>query len=483
MCCSTVIGIMLLRTTKSPQSYLILKSIHMWVLVGIVATIVVFGLIIVEITENYADSHARRELLARTNVAAANIPPYIVKTLKGNEEDIPTGEYQKIKKQLMAIQQSFDDMRFVYLMKLVGNNVIFLVDAEPMDSEDYSPPGQVYPNPSKELLQIFNEGTSFVEGPIHDEWGVWVSGHAPVVNKETGEIVAIIGIDINAQLWEETIAIYRWVCISIILLMLALAMVYFFALWRIDRANRDRLVAADELKHVVEDLKETNKELDAFSYSVSHDLRAPLRHIAGFTQIIGDDCKSQLSVECAEYLGRIQGGVKKMDALINGLLGLSRISRREMKVGRQNLSAMAQAIVAELRQHDTQRSVEVTIQDDMEALGDPELLHIVLENLLGNAWKYTRCKDQAKIEFGSLNEGGEIVYFVTDNGIGFNEKYTDKLFQAFQRLHRVEEYEGLGIGLSTVLRIIRRHNGHVWARGKENEGAEFYFTLGLVADS
>ena len=473
---------MLLRTTKSPQSYTALKSIHIWVLVAIITTIVVFGLFIVEMTENFADSNSRRELLARTNVAAANIPPYIVKTLKGTKEDIPTNEYQKIKKQLIAIQQSFDDMRFVYLMKLVGNDVIFLVDAEPMDSEDYSPPGQVYPNPSEVLLQIFNNGTSFVEGPIHDEWGVWVSGHAPVINKATGEIVAIIGIDINAQLWEETIAIYRWVCISIILLMLALAMVYFFALWRIDRANRGRLLAADELEHVVEDLKEANKELDAFSYSVSHDLRAPLRHIAGFSQIIADDCDSQLSPECTDYLSRIQGGVKKMDALINGLLGLSRINRKAMKVSRQDLSVLAHDIVEELQQQDAERSVEVIIQDDMETLGDPELLRVVLKNLLGNAWKYTRYNKQAKVEFGSINEGGEIVYFVADNGIGFNEKYTDKLFKAFQRLHRVEEFEGLGIGLSTVLRIIRRHNGHVWARGKENQGAKFYFTIGLIAD-
>lgn len=473
---------MLLRTTKSLQSYSLRKSAYLWALAALITTIVVFGLFIAELTQNYAESKARHDLLARTNVAAANIPPDIVKTLHGVSEDILTHEYQTIKKQLIAIKQSFDDMRFVYLMKLVGNDVIFLVDAEPRDSEDYSPPGQVYPNPSQELLIIFENGTSFVEGPIHDEWGVWVSGHAPITNMETGEIVAIIGIDINAQLWEESVAIYWWGCISITLLMITLAIVYFFALWRINIADRSRLLAADELEHVVEDLKDANKELDAFSYSVSHDLRAPLRHIAGFAQIIGDDCKSELSSECADYLTRIQSGVKKMDSLINGLLGLSRISRKEMKVSHLDLSVMAYVIVEQLQQQDAERNVEIVIQDKLETVGDPDLLRVVLENLLENAWKYTRYKEQAKIEFGSINEGGEIVYFVADNGIGFNEKYTDKLFKAFQRLHRVEEFEGLGIGLSTVLRIIRRHNGHVWARGKENEGAKFYFTIGLLAE-
>lgn len=473
---------MQIRTTKSPQSYSFIKTSYMWALVALITTIVVFGLFIVEITQNYGESNARRELLARTKVAAANIPPYIVKTLNGTKEDLATNEYQTVKEQLVAIKQSFNDMRFVYLMKLVGNEVIFLVDAEPMGSEDYSPPGQVYSNPSQELLKIFEDGTSFVEGPITDEWGVWVSGHAPITNKETGEIVAIIGIDINAQLWEETVAIFWWGCVGITLLMLVLAIVYFFSLWRINRADRDRLLAADELEHVVEDLKDTNKELDAFSYSVSHDLRAPLRHIAGFTQIIIDDCHGQLSAECTEYMDRIQSGVKKMDSLINGLLGLSRISRKEMRVGRQDLTAMARDIVERLQQQDIERKVEIVISENLETVGDSELLRVVLENLLGNAWKYTRYKDMAKIEFGSINEGGEIVYFVADNGVGFNDKYTDKLFKAFQRLHRVEEFEGLGIGLSTVLRIIRRHNGHVWAHGKENEGAKFYFTIGLAAD-
>jgi len=447
-------------------------------LVALFGTIIVFGVSIIELTQNYAESNARQELLARTSVAAANISPVMVEALTGTIGDLETHEYQVIKRQLIAIKQASDDMRFVYLMKQRGKDVVFLVDAEPNSSDDYSPPGQIYEHSSEKLLQIFRDGIPFVEGPIVDEWGVWVSGHAPIIDNNSGKVVAIIGIDINAKLWEESVAIYRWGGISITLLLIALATIYLFALWRIDRANKQRLLAADELENVVEELKQTNKELDAFSYSVSHDLRAPLRHIAGFSQMIGDDCSSQLSTECIDYLGRIQGGVKKMGDLIDGLLGLSRINRTPLQVSRIRLTEMVREIVDQLRQEKPNRNVEVSIQDNMICYADPNLLRVVLQNLLDNACKYTRDMSPALIEVGCRNEPGSTIFFVADNGVGFNEKYKDKLFSAFQRLHQEDEFEGMGIGLSTVSRIIRRHKGKVWAEGKENHGATFYFTLG-----
>lgn len=467
-----------MRTDTSPRSYSVLKSTYLWMLVALFSTIIVFGISIIELTQNYAESNARQELIARTNVAAANISPMKVKALAGTSHDLDTQEYRDIKRQLIAIKQASDDMRFVYLMKQLGNDVVFLVDAEPGSSEDYSPPGQVYENPSDKLLQIFDDGVPFVEGPIIDEWGVWVSGHAPILDNNSGKVIAIIGIDINAQLWEESVAIYRWGGISITLLLTALAAIYFVALWRIDRANKQRLLAADELETVVEELRQTNKELDAFSYSVSHDLRAPLRHIAGFSQIICDDCSNQLSPECIDYLGRIQGGVKKMGDLIEGLLGLSRINRTPLQVSRIQLTEMVQEVADQLRQENPDRNVEINIQDNMICYADPNLLRVVLQNLLDNAWKYTRKKSQAFIDVGCQHESGGSIFFIADNGVGFNEKNKDKLFNAFQRLHQEEEFEGMGIGLSTVSRIIRRHKGKVWADGKENQGATFYFTLG-----
>ncbi|WP_455207348.1 sensor histidine kinase [Kaarinaea lacus] len=468
-----------MKADTTPQSASMFKSIYIWVLVALIITFLVFGVFIIELTENYAETNARRELLARTNVAAINISPSVVGSLTGTDRDLVAHEYQVIKQQLIAVKRASDDMRFVYLMKQVGNNIVFLVDAEPEDSEDYSPPGQIYEYPSDRLVQIFRDGVSFVEGPITDEWGTWVSGHAPIISGETGEVIAIIGIDINAKLWEKTLAIYRWGCISITFLLIVLAAVYFFALWRIDRVNKQRLLAADELENVVEDLKQTNKELDAFSYSVSHDLRAPLRHIIGFSQIICDECSDQLSRECVDYFTRIQGGAKKMDDLIDGLLGLSRINRKELEASRIDFSGMSHEVVEQLRQQNQGRNIDVTIQENMTAYADPELLRVVLQNLLTNAWKFTRYKEQARLEIGCNKESGSTVYFVSDNGVGFNEKYKDKIFSAFQRLHQADEFEGMGIGLSTVSRIIRRHKGKIWARGKENEGATFYFTLGL----
>lgn len=468
-----------MKTTTSPQTHSVLKSTYLWMLVALISTIVVFGVFIIELTQNYAESNARRELLARTNVAAANISPAMIRPLTGTDRDLEMHEYQVLKQQLVAVKRAADDMRFVYLMKQVGNDIVFLIDAEPKDSSDYSPPGQVYDNPSDRLLQIFQDGVSFVEGPITDEWGVWVSGHSPIIDPDSGKVAAIVGIDINAKLWEESVAIYRWGGISITLLLIALAAIYFFALWRIDRANKERLLAADELENVVDELKQTNKELDAFSYSVSHDLRAPLRHIVGFTQIICDECSNQLSRECLNYFARIQGGARKMSDLIDGLLGLSRINRTPLKVSGVELTEMIQEIVEQLRQQNADRKVEVAIHNGMVAYADPGLLRIVLQNLLDNAWKYTRKQNQARIEIGSQNDSGNTVFFVADNGVGFNEKYKDKLFQAFQRLHQEDDFEGMGIGLSTVSRIIRRHKGKIWAQGKESEGATFYFTLGI----
>ena len=467
-----------MKTTTSPQTYSVLKSTYLWILIALLSTIVIFGVSIIQLTQNYAESNARRELLARTNVAAANISPAMVSLLTGAAQDLVTREYQVVKQQLIAIKRAADDMRFVYLMKQLENNVVFLVDAEPKNSPDYSPPGQVYDNPSDRLLQIFRDGASFVEGPIIDEWGVWVSGHSPIIDPDTGKVIAIIGIDINAQLWEESVAIYRWGGISITLLLIALAAIYFLSLWRIDRANKERLLAADELENVVDELKQTNKELDAFSYSVSHDLRAPLRHIVGFSQIICDECSSQLSRECMDHFSRIQRGAKKMNGLIDGLLGLSRINRAPLKVSRVDVTAMVREVAEQVRQQHPDRQVNIAIHDNMVAYADADLLRVVLQNLLANACKYTRYKDQAQIEIGWENESGNTQFFVADNGVGFNEKYKDKLFNAFQRLHQEEEFEGMGIGLSTVSRIIRRHRGKVWAQGKENEGATFCFTLG-----
>ena len=220
------------------------------------------------------------------------------------------------------------------------------------------------------------------------------------------------------------------------------------------------------------------KELEAFSYSVSHDLRAPLRAIDGYSRIIRDDYREAFNEEAHTLFDRMLAAVARMSELIDDLLELSRVSRRPLKRRLINMSAMAHVIADNLRHADPPREVSFDIEDGMEVIADENLLKIAIENLLGNAWKFTSKCDQARIRFYRQRRPDEIAYCVEDNGAGFDMRYADKLFGAFQRLHTDRDFEGTGIGLATVARIIQRHGGNVDAEGTPNEGARFYFTLG-----
>lgn len=225
-------------------------------------------------------------------------------------------------------------------------------------------------------------------------------------------------------------------------------------------------------------LADANKELEAFSYSVSHDLRAPLRAISGFSAALTEDCGKQLDPSCLDYLDRIRGASEKMNHLIDDMLQLSRVTRAEFSATTVDLCALAHQVTDELRTSNPTRTVEVVMPTDCIVQGDARLLTIVLVNLLSNAWKFTRHQTQARIELGRTIQQGETIYFIRDNGAGFNMAYADKLFKAFQRLHSTQQYEGTGIGLSIVQRIIRRHGGRVWAESAEGKGATFFFSLG-----
>jgi PAS domain S-box-containing protein len=224
-------------------------------------------------------------------------------------------------------------------------------------------------------------------------------------------------------------------------------------------------------------LEATNRELEAFSYSISHDLAAPLRSIDGFSQILLEDYAKDLDDEAKDYLSRVRASGQHMRRLVDALLELSRMTRREIRREQVDLSAMAEGIVQELRKSQPERKVEFVSADDLCVEGDAWLLRIALENLLGNAWKFTAKSSAARIEFGLAQQERAYVYYVRDNGAGFEMAYADKLFGAFQRLHSVEEFPGTGIGLATVKRIVHRHGGEVWAEGRVGKGATFYFTL------
>jgi light-regulated signal transduction histidine kinase (bacteriophytochrome) len=210
---------------------------------------------------------------------------------------------------------------------------------------------------------------------------------------------------------------------------------------------------------------------------VSHDLRAPLRGIDGFSQALLEDYEEKLDARGKDYLQRVRVASQRMAQLIDDMLGLSRASRGEMKHEPVDLTALSRSIAAQLRDADTGRHVEFVISEGLCASGDPRLLQIVLENLIGNAWKFTGKQASPRIEVGVNGNNSRSVYFVRDNGAGFDMTYAEKLFGAFQRLHSAAEFKGTGIGLATVQRIIRRHGGEVWAEGKVGQGAVFYFTL------
>lgn len=239
----------------------------------------------------------------------------------------------------------------------------------------------------------------------------------------------------------------------------------------------ERARAEQALRRATAATEASNKELEAFSYSVAHDLRAPLRSIDGFSQALVEDYGQSLNAEATRYLNHIRAAAQQMAELIDDLLYLSRITRAELGRDEVNLSDVARSVIGRLRDANPEREVEVLIAPNLTTEADPKLLEIVLTNLLGNAWKFTGNTPAPRIEFGAEPLSDPTVFFVRDNGAGFDQRYVDKLFGVFQRLHSTAEFEGTGIGLATVRRIVLRHGGRVWADGEVGRGATFHFTL------
>ena len=224
-------------------------------------------------------------------------------------------------------------------------------------------------------------------------------------------------------------------------------------------------------------LEATNKELQAFTYSVAHDLRAPLRHIQGFSDALLQDCGSQLDAAAAGYLSQIVESTKHMGCLISDLLNLAHVGRQELSIQVTSLNSLVQEVLRDLKRETAARNIHWQIEDLPFVDCDPGLMKQVFYNLLSNAVKYTRPRDPAVIVAGHMQVDGKPVIFVRDNGVGFNMKYADKLFGVFQRLHRREDFEGTGVGLATVQRIVHKHGGEIWAEAVIDKGAAFFFTL------
>jgi signal transduction histidine kinase len=251
------------------------------------------------------------------------------------------------------------------------------------------------------------------------------------------------------------------------------------------RNSLKRSRVEEEVRHLnktleskIHEVEVVNKELESFSYSVSHDLRAPLRAMAGFSNILVEDYEDKIDEAGRGYLRRIIAASDRMARLIDGILDLSKISRRQVRREEVDLSAVAEQVIAELRLLEPERQAEVVIEPQMKVRGDIDLIGALLQNLLANAWKFTSKKELAHIHFASTIQDGKRVFFIRDDGAGFDMTYAEKLFGTFQRLHTEEDFKGTGVGLATVRRIAHLHGGEVWAEGAVNQGATFYFTLG-----
>lgn len=248
----------------------------------------------------------------------------------------------------------------------------------------------------------------------------------------------------------------------------------------LDDFDSEKNKVAEINRHLAREVAErmaVNKELEAFAHSVSHDLRAPLRAVEGFSRALQEDFGGKLGAQADDDINRIRAACVRMGLLIDGLLKLSRVTRVELRIESVDLSEMVSRIARDLRHQEPQRAVDVVIVGGIAVRADQQLLEVVIENLMGNAFKFTGGRAEARIEFGTLQQDGRVVYFVRDNGAGFDMAYSGKLFGAFQRLHSTTEFPGTGIGLATVQRIIHRHGGTVWAEGVVGDGATFFFTL------
>jgi light-regulated signal transduction histidine kinase (bacteriophytochrome) len=241
--------------------------------------------------------------------------------------------------------------------------------------------------------------------------------------------------------------------------------------------DQEIITLNSSLERRANELEVTNRELEAFSYSVSHDLRAPLRTIDGFSQALMEDYAGQLPPDALNFLDRVRAAAQRMGKLIDDLLNLSHITRTPVDSRTVDISELAQDIANDLQQTSPERKVNFLISPNLTTNGDSHLLRVALENLMNNAWKFTSKVKQARVEVGHQTENGEQIFFVRDNGAGFDMAYANKLFGAFQRLHAVTDFPGTGIGLATVQRVIHKHGGRIWAESAVDQGTTFFFTL------
>lgn len=390
----------------------------------------------------------------------------------------------------------------IYTLKRLGDgSIVFLVDSETdydgdgtygQEREGRTAIGEAMVTSAPRFIDDALQGKTVVDDNVEtDRWGSWIAAYAPIRGPD-GQPEAVLGVDYRSDQYLARIRHARLDAIGAlaVLLSILLALTTLIVLLRSNLAAREAserelneaAVRVRELNQELEakvherteQLQSSNRELEMFAYSVSHDLRTPLRSIEGFANLMLADYGAILPEEGHTHLQRIQRAGRHMADLIDDLLLLSRVTRSGLRRQRIDLTALARTIAEDLRSHHADRNVTCTIADGLSVEADNRLLAVLLDNLLANAWKYTARREQAHVEVGRDSRG---VFFVRDDGCGFDMRFADQLFQAFRRLHDEREFEGNGIGLATVARIVERHGGKVWAQAEVDRGATFFFTL------
>lgn len=375
----------------------------------------------------------------------------------------------------------------------VGETDIYFADREKqlhIDNPDYHTFGESCTDSDKSVLESLEVKRTEESGNIKGEFVVLDVVKAPFWD-ENGKLIGTVGcardvtkekeIEIERKKAEEELRKYREHLEEMVDERTAEIEKRISEVEKLNSAMvnlvEDLRVSNEKLEMSTQQLDNANKELEAFAYSVSHDLRSPLRGIDGFSQVLLEDYADKLDKDGRHYLERVRAGTQRMGQLIDDVLQLSRDGRRKMQPESVDLSVLARKISGELEEFGPERKVQFIIKEGLVVNGDAHLLQIVFNNMLENAWKFTSKRSEAQIEFGVTEKEGESAYFVKDNGVGFDMKYAGKLFTPFHRLHRAEEFEGTGIGLANVQRIITRHGGRIWVESEKDVGTTFYFTL------
>ncbi len=327
----------------------------------------------------------------------------------------------------------------------------------------------------KQLLKQIEQGAEQnVSVTISDEDQIYDASVLPAVDARK-QSLGNIWILLNTTTQHLDLRTLTTVFVVASIVLAGLGIILFYAYLKRIQSKLSKTYA--ELRHEIGERKQVQQQLESYSYTIAHDLRAPLRSITSFSQILAEEIGESLHDEARDALQRVIRAGGHMADLIDDILELSRITRRHMSVGRVDLSQCAREYIERLQSEEPNRRLECDVEDNVTVSGSRELLYAALKNLLENAWKFTSKQEMAKIQFASTTLDGETVYFVRDNGVGFDMEYVDKLFGTFQRLHPKETYPGTGIGLATVKRVMDRHKGRVWAESEVGRGATFYFTL------